>query len=166
MSLNNPLWQSALQLYRQPGVEAAALALQQAGCSVNRLLMACFLARRGQRLVPDLLAGEALEWQRELTQPLRRLRYTVRRCKAERAELEPCYRALRDAELACEQVELMLLWEALSALELPAETPGRALARANLERVLEEAGVKDSGRFDARLEVFVAAVFPDPLAGG
>ncbi|GGC09298.1 hypothetical protein GCM10011352_39600 [Marinobacterium zhoushanense] len=166
MSLNNPLWQTALRLYALPGVETAALQLQRAGCSINRLLMACYLAQQGRRLVPELLAGEALDWQREITYPLRALRYRVRTRKGERAELEPCYSALRKAELACEQVELMLLWEGLSALALPSAAAGEALARANLELVLVESGVDDLRRFDDQVAVLINAALADPLVSG
>ncbi|MBV1787843.1 TIGR02444 family protein [Marinobacterium sp. D7] len=166
MSLNNPLWQTALRLYAVPGVEQAALELQRAGCSINRMLLACYLAQQGRRLVPALLIGEALEWQQALTHPLRELRYRVRARKAENEELEPCYRAFRQAELACEQVELMLLWDALSALELPTAEAGEPLARRNLEQVLVASGVSDPGRFDAELSLLIGATLADPLASG
>ena len=103
-ALETPLWHYALGLYSRPGVEAAALALQQAGLSINRLLFACWLASEGRELKSDYLQGEALQWQRELTHPLRALRYRVRGQKAAAPELEACYRKLREAELAAEQV--------------------------------------------------------------
>ncbi|MBR9885601.1 MAG: TIGR02444 family protein [Oceanospirillales bacterium] len=166
MSLNNPLWQSALKLYGSAGVEQAALELQQAGCSINRLLLACYLAQQGLQLESSLLRGDALEWQQAVTHPLRAVRYRVREQKAQRDDLDQCYRALREAELACEQVELMMLWQSLSTANLCSKPSGRELARANLERVLVEAGITDPACVDAPLGVLIAAAFPDPLVSG
>ncbi|WP_051298655.1 TIGR02444 family protein [Marinobacterium litorale] len=164
MPLDNPLWHYALKLYAKPGVEQAALELQNAGCSINRLLLACFLARRGERLTPDMLSGEALEWQRELTHPLRVLRYRVRNRKSERPELDAFYRRLREAELAAEQVELSLLWESIESDERPAAPAGESLARTNLQVVLADAGPTLVPRFSAQLEVLVHAAFGSDLA--
>lgn len=166
MSLDNPLWQYALKLYARPGVEQAALELQQAGCSINRLLTACYLGQRGLRLMPALLEGEALEWQRELTHPVRVLRYRVRNRKGLRAEMESCYHALREAELACEQVELMLLWETICDTRLPTARVGVALIRSNLEIALSESGVGAWSEFDAPLQVLIEATLSDPLVSG
>ncbi|WP_432696945.1 TIGR02444 family protein [Marinobacterium sp. YM272] len=166
MSLDNPLWQYALDLYSRPGVESTALDLQTVGCSVNRLILACYLAEQGRLLPAELLAGEALSWQRELTHPLRVLRYQVRSLKAGRPELENCYRKMRQAELACEQVEIMLLWEMLSETVLPVAEAGPALARANIERVVAEVGAEAVVQASVQIDAFIDAACPDPLASG
>jgi uncharacterized protein (TIGR02444 family) len=158
MALDNPLWQYALDLYARPGVTAAALQLQAAGASINRLLLACYLARQGRELPPDLLAGAACDWQRAITHPLRAVRYRVREQKQARPELDACYRRLREAELATEQVELMLLWQQLGELSPDPAPPGPALARRNLQRVLH--GIE--GDIDAPLETLIGAAFPAP----
>lgn len=166
MPLNNPLWQYALNLYARPGVESTALALQELGCSINRLILASYLAEKGRRLSVELLAGEALHWQRELTHPLRVLRYQVRSQKAMRPELEACYQSMRSAELACEQVEIMLLWEMLEQTELPVAPVGRNLARANTELVVAEVGLEVVVQASSQIDAFIDAACPDPLASG
>lgn len=157
MSLDNPLWHYALELYGRPGVESAVLTLQRCGCSVNRLLYACWLAREGRRLEPDMLAGEALEWQQTLTHPLRALRYQVRGRKEQQPLLETCYRRLREAELAAEQVELMLLWQ--QGQHAPSATAGRELAWHNLKQATQAAELSWS-QLRSHLQPLVQAAFP------
>lgn len=166
MSLENPLWRYALDLYARPGVEGAALALQNLGCSINRLILACFLAEQGKKLTQELLQGEALEWQQQLTQPLRALRYRVRGQKAGRPELDNCYLKLRAAELACEQVEIMLLWQMVEPLVLPELTPGPDLLRSNVEQIVAEIGDRAVAQASSQVDAFIAAVDPDRLASG
>lgn len=136
-TLDTPLWHYALKLYSQPGVESAALTLQQTGLSINRLLFACWLAREGLELDPGYLQGDALEWQQTLTHPLRTLRYRVRGQKTALPELEGCYRKLREAELAAEQVELWLLWRQVERCQARPDRAGSALAWRNLHRLFE-----------------------------
>lgn len=159
MALDNPLWQYALELYARPGVREAALALQEAGASINRLLLACYLATQGLELDAALLAGPAQDWQREITHPLRALRYRVREHKLTRAELDACYQRLREAELAAEQVELMLLWEQIERQALQPGPVGAALARRNLQRVLSRLPVQAQVSCAPQLEIMVAAAF-------
>lgn len=165
MSLENPLWRYALDLYSRPGVEAAALELQTLGCSINRLILACFLAQQGKQLTPELLQGEAQAWQRELTHPLRTLRYRVREQKAERAELDVCYRKLREAELACEQVEIMLLWQRVEKID-QAQVLKEDLLRSNIELIVAEIGDQAVMQASSQIDAFIAVVDPDRLASG
>lgn len=164
-ALDNPLWRYALELYACPGVQAAALSLQAAGASINRLLLACYLGTQGRELASELLCGAAAEWQQEITQPLRALRYRVRENRLGRGELDACYRRLREAELAAEQVELMLLWEQLEALSLSLATAGRALVRNNLQQVLAGAVPGSLEPYQSQLETLVGAAFFPTLRG-
>jgi uncharacterized protein (TIGR02444 family) len=111
MSLENPLWHYALTLYSRPGVEQCCLQLQDQGAVVNRLLFACWLASRGIRLDRSRLRQADARWHGEVTQPLRALRFRLRNQLTALPEAAACYRALGQAELAAEQVELMLLWQ-------------------------------------------------------
>ncbi len=166
MALDNPLWRFALDLYARPGVESAALELQTFGCSINRLILACFLAQRGERLTSELLTGDALEWQQQLSHPLRALRYKVRSLKAEAPDLDHCYRKLREAELACEQVEIMLLWQTLEKCSLPPAAAGVELLRANVEQIVAEIGEEAVTQASSQIDAFIHAAFPDQLASG
>jgi len=135
MSLENPLWQYATTLYSQPGVEQCCLQLQDQGVIIDRLLFACWLGHRGIRLTQPRMQRLQDDWHSEVVHPLRALRYRVRSRLSRMPEAERCYRALRQAELAAEQLELMQLWQ-LSRDWMP-EIPGdQALLRHNMEQVL------------------------------
>ncbi len=141
MALDNPLWRYALALYARPGVEQCCLQLQDQGAAINRLLLACWLGQRG---VPvDEARWQALpaEWRQEITEPLRQIRYRVRALQAQQPEVGGCYRALRQAELAAEQVELMQLWQASEAWSCQPEYAAGALMLDNLIRYCRVAGL-------------------------
>lgn len=117
MKLENALWHYALRLYSQDGVEQACLTLQRAGLSINRLLLCCWLGQDvGRRLALEQLE-EATNWQADVTHPMRALRYAVRSHKQQDDSYQAVYAAMRKAELACEQVELALMYQASEAME-------------------------------------------------
>ncbi len=161
VKLNNDLWDFALHLYGQPGVEPACLALQQGwSLSVNRLLFCCWLATTGRALQPEqLCTSQAAQWQHSTTEPLRALRYQVRQQRLETPELETCYQALRRAELAAEQVELGWLY-ALS-LGWPVTVTATAgcsdLLLQNLCQYLNSKGLEPESRLLGELQVLVQA---------
>jgi uncharacterized protein (TIGR02444 family) len=132
MALDNALWRYALALYSRPGVEHSCLQLQHQGAAINRLLLACWLGQRGVELDADRWQQLDPQWRREITEPLREIRYRVRALKVQQPEVEACYRALRQAELAAEQVELMLLQQTALAWPAQPSIAGRALIRDNL----------------------------------
>ncbi|MCK0538807.1 TIGR02444 family protein [Alcanivorax quisquiliarum] len=113
------LWRFALALWKRPGVERAALLLQdQHGISVCLLLAALWLAREG--VAPEAgLAGalrdEAEKWERERIGPLRQLR----RLASSRPQWGDWQRSLQDAELEAERLLLAELAAAAGARPLP-----------------------------------------------
>ncbi|NVK42380.1 MAG: TIGR02444 family protein [Oceanospirillaceae bacterium] len=161
MPLENPLWHYVLELYSRPGVEQACLGLQQNGLSINRLLFCCWLADESRLLRPEQLAdSEADRWQRELTAPLRSLRYRVREQKDGAPELEALYRAMRQAELAAEQVELARLFDLGSCWPAdPATARGDLLLR-NIGLYLTHSGVEASDILRCNLEILLCADQP------
>jgi len=74
-----------------------------------------------------------------------------------RAELDACYQCLREAELAAEQVELMLLWEQIERRSLNPAPAGATLARLNLQRVLSGSVPPPLEQYRPQLETLVAA---------
>ncbi|MCU9946448.1 TIGR02444 family protein [Pseudomonas sp. PDM13] len=89
------LWSFALDLYARPGVENTCLRLQEQGADVCLLLAAAWLGRRGVRYDPvcaEQLQGIAGPWQRDVVEPLRRLRQAWR----EAAGTDTGLRELRD----------------------------------------------------------------------
>lgn len=129
MQLKNDLWDFALNFYQQTDIEQSCLSMQsEYDLSVNRLIFACWCGCWGRRL--EAATSQADRWQGQITHPLRRLRYQVREEKQSCVELEACYQTLRQAELACEQVELAMLYE--HAQSLDRVDPSLKLAEENL----------------------------------
>lgn len=157
MQLKNDLWDFTLKFYQQPDVEQSCLALQnQYGLSINRLIYACWCSCRGLRQQQGVVDGAADQWQAEITHPLRQLRYMVRKEKSEQDALEPCYLALRKAELACEQVELALLYKQSS--ELAHAAASLQLLEENLTTYLHEIGVERDETLEHLLTPLIQAV--------
>ncbi|MCP4597321.1 TIGR02444 family protein [Neptuniibacter sp.] len=138
MDLKNELWDFALEFYQQPEIEAFCLSLQeQYGLSINRLIFSSWCGCKGLRLRQNNFSGEAAEWQNEITHPLRAVRYKVREQKE---QFPGCYQKLRQAELACEQVELALLYDISKGLEKA--QANAQLVEANLHSYLKSEGLE------------------------
>ena len=147
MQLKNDLWDFAPNFYQQPEVEPTCLLLQaQFGVSINRLIYAVWCGCRCEQAVDGASQG-ADRWQREVTHALRAIRFNVREKRAELDGLDACYRQLRQAELACEQVELAMLYQQPRVSMHDQDI--RALVLSNIKRYLVESNVA----FDAALEV-------------
>lgn len=118
---NNELWTFALRCWKRPGVEKAALGLQDRWqLSVCLLLTGLWLGQ--QRVSPTAaLAGRlrdlAYVWESERIAPLRALR----RQASGRAEWGDWKRILQDAELEAERLLLIELECQVNALPLPAQ---------------------------------------------
>lgn len=157
MNIENPLWQFALKLYTSPSVESCCLAFQLRGVSINRLLCCCWAGVEGYRTTEAMLtSGSASRWQEQVTLPVREVRYRVRELKLQQADLEPCYKALRTAELATEQVELAMLYQVVS--EADKEQGGILLVKHNLENYLVGLGVVSDPDLLAQLATLLDAV--------
>jgi len=157
MQLKNDLWDFALNFYQQPDVEQHCLALQeQYKLSVNRLIYACWSGVNGYILPANANTNtEADDWQREFTHPLRQLRYGLRAQKQDNAELESCYQKFRQAELACEQVELALLYQ--QAEQLQHRDASLALVEENLKTYLKSKKVPIDKEVTGALRCFLQA---------
>lgn len=133
MQLENELWHFALDFYSQSEVEHCCLSLQdQYGLSINRIIFSCWCGVQGLEVAGPQFQEAAL-WQKEITHPLRALRYKAR----ERKEAYPdCYAKLRQAELACEQVELSLLYEQTEKLPR-SDLDSLALVEKNVQTYLK-----------------------------
>lgn len=108
------LWAFALSAWRRPGVEAAALRLQDDfELSASLLLTGVWLGARGVPAEP-LLAGRlqevAANWERERIGPLRRLR----RGAAANPSWQEWKRLLQEAELEAERLLLGVLEQQVS----------------------------------------------------
>lgn len=157
MALENPLWHYVLKLYSRPGVEDACLALQTRGAAVNRLLLACWAGSQGIVLDEKRWRALGTDWRREVVEPLRQVRYRVRRQYQEEAELEASYRALKAAELACEQAELMQFHAQLSGWHPERVFEPDVLIGDNLAAYCEYEGLSpDAGMLEPLLQAALA----------
>lgn len=107
------LWDFALRLYAQPGVEQACLRLQAGGADVCLLLCACWLGRRGTAFATtraDTLKERCEPWQEQVVKPLRSLRQAWRT----QAQTDPTLAGLRERIKA---IELDAERELLARLE-------------------------------------------------
>jgi uncharacterized protein (TIGR02444 family) len=159
---DSALWDYALALYGEPGVEAACLALQdRAGTDVNLLLFATWLGATGRDLGPAGLARArqlVADWQTRLVQPLRVVR---RELKPRLAAVDPMLRGpltatrqqLAEVELALERAELIMLEELAASLPAGACDPEIAV-RALL------ALAPSSVEHGPEIDVVLAAAFP------
>lgn len=102
------LWNFALALYGRTGVEAACLQLQdEAGVDVCELLWHCWLYHHGLMVIgnPEGL-DEIRRWQRDVTEPLRRLRRALKADAQKHRGSAEVRHHLKRAELAAEREAL------------------------------------------------------------
>ena len=132
----SPFWQFSLQFYARPGVADACLALQdREGVDVNLILLGLWLGGSGHRLsgvAGRRLAKLARAWQQPIVAPLRRVRQRLKqRANLPWAESVAGWRRrLGELELAMEQVEQLLLEEAVDPIA--AGSADEDAMRANL----------------------------------
>ncbi len=115
LPLDNPFWQFSLGVWQQPGIESMLINLQdQAGCSVNLLLLACWSGSRQCLIAPHFNSSKALCDRRDQAyiHPLRQVR---RACAQESAYKElkgPCLKLELQMEqhLQAELFELARDW--------------------------------------------------------
>lgn len=131
-TLNNPLWQYALEVYGRPGVATELLRLQdENGCDVLLLLCALWLGERGVALTAkDLSQPHYLACRNDQILPLR-----AERRACDKASEPERYEALKQAELNAEQLGLALLYQAFSARE-----PDGGSAEINLSLLTSDSG--------------------------
>lgn len=163
------LWQFSLDVYARPGVDAACLSLQDRhGLDVNLLLLCVWAGHAGIRLSrADIatLAGKVDDWQTRVVQPLRAVRQWLKHQDAAPNDAAQSLRAgVKDQELAAEQLEQALLYDAVQAGEAgQSAPPGSRLAMANLGAYFawlsREPGVADA----ADLAQILTAVFAGSL---
>ncbi|MBQ0783630.1 MAG: TIGR02444 family protein [Amphritea sp.] len=111
MNEDNEFWNYAIKVYSDPEIAEVCQALQNRfQLRVNRLLFALWLAEQGRVLPADLDEADSREWRLKLLEPLRSLRYQLRKSKRS-VEEESCYQQLKTAELSAEKVEIGLLFK-------------------------------------------------------
>ncbi len=125
---DNPLWQYSLTVYRQPGVEALLVKLQDNHqADVNLLLCCAWLGSEGQVLstedLQSLLDVSSL-WRQQCVKPLR----GVRRFLKGRPGNEAFREQVKTLEIEAEQRQQALIYQRWQLLDLlPTETSAVAI---------------------------------------
>jgi len=144
-------WDFSLEVYKRPGVEVAALDLQdQQGFDVNLALWCVWLGSKAR------VSGKALpkavtlvdQWNEAVTHKVRPLRRSIKGV----AGAETVYRKLLDAELECERLIQMRLDGLLDTTQAATGAP-QDLAARNLEAYARQI------ERPATFENFLSAVF-------
>lgn len=144
-------WAFSVDVYKRPGVEAAALNLQdEQGFDVNLVLWCLWLGSEGR------IAGKVLQtaltivdqWNEAVTHKVRPLRRSIQGV----AGAETVYRKLLDAELECERLIQTRLDALLGDTQVANGSP-RDLAIRNLQEYARQ--TDKVGRFDC----FLSGVF-------
>jgi len=154
------LWSFSLATYDAPGVARACIALQDRHeLDVNILLFCCWAGARGRELTKGKLKrlqeGVA-DWQKEVVQPLRRVR---RRLKSEPSDAAQDLRArLLDLEIESERLEQFRLAD---LVPLVAEHPEPRSAGANLRLYLTQRRIALDADTVAELAALMTGAFPD-----
>ncbi|MEM5528204.1 TIGR02444 family protein [Gammaproteobacteria bacterium AS21] len=113
----NPLWEFALDYYANQDIAQCLLALQDRdGYQVNVLIFTIWLTSKGLKLQKLPTKEQQVgRWHRDISVNIRALRQSVKRESSDNEALAlvlaSCYRKLLSAELAVEEVELMLLYQ-------------------------------------------------------
>ncbi|MDO6594552.1 TIGR02444 family protein [Neptuniibacter sp. 1_MG-2023] len=156
MQLKNDLWDFALNFYQQPGIESACLLLQdQFGLSINRVIYAVWCGCQGEKTEVGV-SDDADQWQFEVAGALRDIRFRVRGRKADCGALAECYDKLKQAELACEQVEFAMLYQ---QKRVYMQSKGsRSLVRNNLESYIATANVEVSPELELAIGPILSAL--------
>lgn len=144
----HPAWDHVVRLYREPGVAAACLALQERHAVDVTMMLFCLWrgAVDGRPLEPHMpqIVQAARKWQAAAVLPVRAAR---RWLKEEAGRLgEPAgtslYKTVLAAEIDCEHGELLMLAGLAEALCGPPDATGSpATIAGNLAAFLQASGI-------------------------
>jgi uncharacterized protein (TIGR02444 family) len=130
------LWRFSLAVYRQPGVAAECLALQDDyGVDVNLLLFAAYAgAIHGVVLEPAEIAAAGTlvgAWHDEVVRPLRATRRALKPREAGEAAVKALRAQVKAAELEAERLEQVMLsqWAASRLEAWPRRDPHNAVTQ-------------------------------------
>jgi uncharacterized protein (TIGR02444 family) len=149
-ALEHPFWRFSLAVYRDRGVQAECLDVQERlGVDVNLMLFCAYLgAAEGLTLSKgdlDEAAGHVAAWHKEAVKPLRAARRSLKPWTdtgfAFAGDAAAARKQVQALEIKAEQIEQALLWHWLGARRnsLTSADRGEAL-RANLDAFLARHG--------------------------
>lgn len=154
LPLDHPFWHFSLGVYRDKGVQAECLDVQERlGVDVNLLLFCAYLGTvEGIQLTPpDLqsIADRVSSWHAEVVRSLRSARRVLKPWAADDTAIGPEASALRkhvqNLEIKAEQIEQAILWQWFSSQTLPrANAEGLDVLAANVDALLRFYGAGGS----------------------
>jgi uncharacterized protein (TIGR02444 family) len=178
----HPFWDFALPVHEAKGVGEAVIGLQDRhGVDVNCLLFCCWVAASGRGKLGAEGARRTIEatrtWNREVVQPLRAVRRTMRPGvpPVDKVLSDALRRRLLEVEIDCERAEIVSLGQAvdLPAKDGASDEAKAADAAANLAAYFAALGVKPGAADATAAATLMGAVFPEvpaariaQLAGG
>jgi uncharacterized protein (TIGR02444 family) len=137
-SNETPFWRFSLNLYRQPGVSDACIALQDGcGVDVNLLLFLFWLASDDRQLSAadvKLLDDNVRDWRNLTIIPIRNARRKLKDAATlvEPARQEAFRTKVKAIELEAERLQQEALYEFSRSGPLGTAAPAAAAARANI----------------------------------
>jgi uncharacterized protein (TIGR02444 family) len=137
-STETPFWRFSLNLYRQPGVSEACIALQDGcGVDVNLLLFLFWLASDDRQLSAadvKLLDDNVRDWRNLTIIPIRDARRKLKDAATlvEPARQEAFRTKVKVIELEAERLQQEALYEFSRSGPLGTAAPAAAAARANI----------------------------------
>ncbi len=168
MSADEEFWQFSLAVYRQPGVPAECLALQDSlGADVNLLLLCAYLGARRKALLnqSDIVAVIAVstEWHVDVVRSLREARQALKPWEEGRdPKLQGSARALRTAvktlELDAERIEHDLLANWADSRNFETAASAEASITGNIRMLLEHYASASGKTISMPQEVIAAAI--------
>ncbi len=155
----SPFWSFSLRIYRQTGVPAACLTLQDgAGVDVNVLLFSLFAATQNRQLSStDLSAIIAFiePWRSSVVVPLRGVRRFLREAPQGFEGGDALRQRVKAIELEAERLQQEALYATFALEKFGASAPAPAAAKANIEAYGACLGAEfDSDAVEALLVAF------------
>lgn len=168
MSDGEEFWQFSLAVYRQPGVPAECLALQDSlGADVNLLLLCAYLGARRKALLnqSDIVTviAASTKWHVDIVRNLRAARQALKPWEEGRdPQLQDSARALRTAvkklELDAERIEHDLLANWANSRNLEKAASAEAAITGNIRTLLEHYASASGKMISLPQEVIAAAI--------
>ena len=162
---SHPFWRFSVRLYARSGVEAACLALQEAGADVNLLLFCCWQGSLGCRLGKPVLRQairSVAVWQRQVVQALRQARRSSKVSGIPVESGRALSKQVAKLELEAEYLEqLMLAQHAVSEKQPAGASQAEQISAENLLRYLDLLGISATKPIKRQLQVLLAAATGD-----
>jgi len=160
LQAENPLWTFSLVVYAEAGVQEECLALQERlALDVNLLLLCAYAGVRGVTFSGHdvaAVAGAVAGWHSDVVRPLRAARRALK--SIARGDAAMLRTEVKSAELKAEQIEQAMLWVWWQQRPTGAAADPQAALTANVQRLFDHHGAKDTDPAQAAPNLLWAAL--------